>query len=390
MSSTLHPLHEQAGAEFVPYGDTPVVLTFGQPQAEYAAIRTSAAIFDMPHRAILELTGRDRHAFLNNLLTNQTFDKAKKQGMAAGTGVYAFLLNTKGRIVTDLDVVETGDRTLLHLDARLAGSTRQLLEKYLFAEQVTIAARAEEFHAFFLTGPDAPAVLGDVMGSPLPELPPLGSVTTTLLGQPATVYRDDACGVPGFVLLVPAAAAEATWHHFADNPPPGDGEQRGEHDMIFRGRARPIGWAAFNTTRIEAGRPLFGVDFDDSVLPAETGQLARAVSFTKGCYLGQEIVARMHARGQLARQLVGFRMETEHLPIAGSKVFDDAGNEIGGVMSSTLSPVLSDAAIGLGYVKKPFMAAGSKVNIPAEGAMRVAKVVELPFVKEHARQSLAE
>src|SRR5262249_34854605 len=152
-----------------------------------------------------------------------------------------------------------------------------------------------------------------------------------------------------------------------------------EQELRFRGLARPIGWAAFNATRIEGGRPIFGIDFDDSILPAETGQLERAVSFTKGCYLGQEIVARMHARGQLAKQLVGIRMESDALPIAGAKIYDAGQDEIGGVTSSTISPVLSNASLCLGYVKKPFIAEGTKVSIPAEGAMRVGVVAAIPF-----------
>src|ERR1700677_3091319 len=98
-------------------------------------------------------------------------------------------------------------------------------------------------------------------------------------------------------------------------------------------QVRPAGWAVFNTTRIEAGRAMFGIDFDDSVLPAETGQLDRAVSFTKGCYLGQEIVARMHARGQVARQIVGIRMKEDALPIAGAAILDKEKNQIGGITS---------------------------------------------------------
>ena len=145
---------------------------------------------------------------------------------------------------------------------------------------------------------------------------------------------------------------------------------------------RPIGWAAFNAARIEAGRPLFGIDFDETVLPAETGQLERAVSFTKGCYLGQEIVARMHARGQIARQIVGLRLDNDALPIAGSHVFapNDSGDQIGGITSSTLSPRLSNAAICLAIVKKGFNTAGAEVRVPAEGAMRTARVVPLPFI----------
>jgi folate-binding protein YgfZ len=121
-------------------------------------------------------------------------------------------------------------------------------------------------------------------------------------------------------------------------------------------------------------------DFDESVLPAETGLFERAVSLTKGCYLGQEIVARMHARGQVARRLVGIRMESDALPLAGTKIYDDQQNEIGGITSSTISPVLSNIAIGLGYVKKPFFSTGTKLHIPAEGAMHSGEVIQLPFI----------
>ena len=157
----------------------------------------------------------------------------------------------------------------------------------------------------------------------------------------------------------------------------------------FTRRLRPIGWAAFNAARIEAGRPLFGIDFDDSILPHETGPLLnRAVSFTKGCYPGQEIVARMHARGGGAagpRSIVGIRMVTDHLPIAGAKIFDDAGNEIGGVTSSTVSPILSNAALCIALVKRPHFTIGKTLTIPAEGQMRQGTVVELPFFPEKAK-----
>src|SRR3954469_18694905 len=101
LPNPLYALHEQAGAEFQAYADLQIVSTFGEPQAEYAAIRKAAALVDQPQRGVLELTGRDRLEFLNNLLTNQTWDKSAKQGLAAGRGVYAFFLNLKGRITAD-------------------------------------------------------------------------------------------------------------------------------------------------------------------------------------------------------------------------------------------------------------------------------------------------
>lgn len=371
MNSLLHLLHEQAGAEFQDYAGTTIPLTFGAPPAEYAAIRTAAAIVDRAQRGVLELTGRDRLEFLNNLLTNQTFDKSSKQSMPAGRAVYSFLLNPKGRIVADMNVLEFGPRTILETDLRLVNPIRQILDRHLFGEQVKLRV-ADELHAFVLAGPAALEALNRSLHEPIDPLTALQSVARKLKSAEVLIFRDDICGVPGYHLLVERDSAEAIWRHFTASEP-----VSGE-DLRHHGLARPAGWAAFNATRIEAGRPICGIDFDDSVLPAETGQLDRAVSFTKGCYLGQEIVARMRSRDQLSRQLVAIRMESDALPLAGEKIYDDQQNEIGGVTSSTISPVLSNIAICLGYVKKPNYAAGSRLRIPAEGAMREATVVKSP------------
>ena len=379
----LHSFHQQAGAEFQSYGDLTIVSTFGEPQAEYAAIHKSAGLMDMSHRGILELTGKDRLSFLNNLLTNQTWNKEAKVGMPAGSGVYAFFLNTKGRIVADMNVLELGNHTLLEMDARLVEPVRQAFEKYLFAEQVKITAQLGASSILLLSGPKAPDLLKQLVAIPL-TLAPTQCAEADLFGTRVCIFRDDPCVASGFVLICPSDAVGAIWQRFtsASSPSAGDSSEPGSvEDLRFRGLARPIGWAAYNTARIEAGRPLFGIDFDDSVLPAETAQLSRAVSFTKGCYLGQEIVARMHARGQLAKQIVGVRMEGDALPIAPTKVYDQSDNEIGGITSSTLSPILSNAPLCLGLVKKPFIAEGTKLRIAAEGAIHLGTVSPLPFVK---------
>jgi folate-binding protein YgfZ len=375
LPNPLRALHAGASplVEFQPYERLEIVSTFGEPQAEYAAIRKSCGLMDCPQRGVLELTGRDRLPFLNNLLTNQTWDKQAKTGLAAGRGVYAFFLNVKGRIAADLNVLETRDRTLLEMDVRLVEPIRQSFDKYLFAEQVAMRSLVGASHEVALHGPRARQVLETAAGGPLEHLEQLGSTKATLFGVDAIVWRDDAAGAPGYHLIAPTESAPAVWRELV--------ARFGASESLGKRTLRPIGWAAFNATRIEAGRPLYGIDFDDSILPAETGPLfARAVSLTKGCYLGQEIVARMHARQQVAKQIVGIKLDTDDLPIAGAKLFDDKGNEIGGVTSSTLSPILSDIAIGLGYVKRPFVAPGTKVRVPAEGEMREATVTQLPFV----------
>jgi len=357
VKNPLLDIHRQANAETQPYGEIEIVSTFGEVPAEYAAIRKGAGMMDLPQRGFVELTGKDRLTFLNNLISNQVFEKESKKPLAAGQGVYAFLLNAKsGRIIADMNVIERGERTLLELDRRMARAVAEALEKYRFAEQVEIVDRSDDLHEIAVHGPK----------SGFAELALQGSAERSLFDVPTIVWRDDPTG-PGYHLIVPAAEARKIWMNLIAREEP---------------RMRPIGWAAFNATRIEAGRPMFGIDFDDSVLPHETGPLLeRAVSFTKGCYPGQEIVARMHARGGAARKIVGIRMSDDALPVAGSKIYDVAGNEIGGVTSSTVSPVLSNASIALGILKRLHFNIGATLTIPAEGQMRKATVVELPFLK---------
>ena len=371
----LHALHEQAQAEFQPYGPLEIVSTFGEPQAEYAAIRKGAALFDLPQRGILELTGKDRLVFLNNLLTNQTYDKQTKTPMPAGNTVYAFLLNAKtGRIISDLNVLEQGERTLLEADVRLVSSIRSALDKYIFAEQVKIADKTGYLHEIAIHGATAADVLSAAVSSPIPTS---ATWQAEIFGVPATIWRDNPTGAPGYILVLPTESARVVWMQLLSRF--GTSTETGKRAL------RPAGWAAFNATRIEAGRPIFGIDFDDTILPAETGQLSRAVSFTKGCYPGQEIVARMHARQQIAKQLVGIKFTDDALPIAGAPVFDDQSNTIGGITSSTISPVLSNIAIALGLVKKLFIPVGSVVNVPAEGKIRRGVVTELPFVSDEKK-----
>lgn len=369
----LATLHEQAGAEMQAYDSVQIVSTFGEPEAEYAAIRKAAALVDQPQRGVLELTGKDRLAFLNNLLTNQTWDKAAKRGLEAGQGVYAFFLGKNGRIVADMSVIERSDRTLLEMDARLVEPVRAAFDKYVFGEQVKMADRVADLRQIAMHGPNALSILREAAGSEVKELTPLGSSEIQLYGVPVILWRDDPCAVPGYHLLIETGDVERVWTSLL--------EHIGKSAELGHRPLRPVGWAAFNATRVEAGRPIFGIDFDDSVLPHETGQIARAVSFTKGCYLGQEIVARMQARGQFARQFVGIRMSDDSLPIAGALVYDDNDNQVGGITSSTVSPLLSNAAICLGIVKKAFTPIGTLLTIPAEGQMRKGSVAELPFVR---------
>lgn len=372
----LQKLHDQAEAEFQPYGDIEIVCTFGEPQAEYAAVRKGCALFDMAQRRVIQATGRDRIDFLNRLLTNQLLDKDSKTPLPRGAGVYSFLLNNKGRIVADMNVLELGNRTLLETDARNIGNIREVLQKHVFSEKVEFSCPGESNHQIAVHGPGAWDVLRSLFDE-IPKLDNLGSVTAKFNGDETVIWRDDACGVPGYSILGASESIPNLWMKILSEFQSSEPGKR---------QVRPAGWAVFNTARIEAGRAMFGIDFDDTVLPAETSRVTQAVSFTKGCYLGQEIVARMHARGQVARKIIGIRMKEDALPMAGTPILDDQQNQIGGITSSTISPVLSGASIGLGLIKSAFSAMGTEVRIAAEGAIRAGIIAELPFIKPNGSE----
>ena len=394
--------------EWTAWGQTPIVSTFGQPQAEYAAIRKATGLMDLPQRGVLEFSGADRHAFLNNLLTNALVHPQTKQAISAGHGCYAFFLNLKGRIVADVRVLEIGgDRTLVECDRQSALMLLKAFDLYLFGEKVKMRDRSGELHELALHGAQAMALLEDAADAPPAfEPPPAGFGPTvdlpvamlTIGGVAVTMWREDICGVPGLHLLVEREHLVRLWNDLT-----GRFVQSGDERDSGRRRLRPVGWAMFNACRIEAGVPLLGIDFavappsrpgqkaeqvpetKGGTLPAETGPLFhKAVSVTGGCYLGQEVVARMHARNVVARRIAGIRMSEDALPVAGAEVEvedEAAGVVVGVVTSSTLSPVLSGACLALAMIKRPHFETGTQVSVPAEGRRASGTVVELPFLR---------
>lgn len=386
----LHALHEQAEATFLPYGsDIQIVESYGEVEAEYAAIRKAAALMDAPHRSVVILTGKDRLSFLHNKVTNDT------NRLTPGTGCYAYLLNLKGRIVMDMNILHAEEATLVELDRRLAPEFLTSMEKYIFTEDVRILDGSEQLGRLTLLGPRAHLLLQQVLDAGVDTLnEPLRHAKRTLGKATVTVFRNDLAGEPQYELIVPRDGLVALWQILHE----AGGHDEGEHDAPAKGPVplRAIGWSAFNTARIEAGTPLYGIDITDNYLPMETAHwYTRAVSVTKGCYLGQEIVARMHAHNTVARMLVGLRVAGDKLPLAGTDIGDPSPSAAGGpaggrqqvgiVTSSCMSPMLGNVPIALGYVKKAYVpnaaASAKPVDVLAEGTHAAAEVVTLPHWK---------
>jgi folate-binding protein YgfZ len=363
--------------EYIPYGVSDeqgqptceVVGTYGDVEPEYAAVRRGAGLFDSPHRGTLLVTGQDRRDFLNRMLTQELKD------LGPGMTRQAFWLNRKGRIEADLMVVELGDRMFIDLDIHQAASTVKTLGDFLFAEDVELKDVSAQFHHVAVQGKRAAEVIAAASGRAEFTLDVGQARTVVIDGIEVVVARRDQLGEMGFELIVPMGGAPLVWEFLvaADHPVGQD-----------KRRVRPIGWYAYNIARIEAGTPLFNVDFGSTNLPHETGILRQRVSFTKGCYLGQEIVARMESLGKPKQVLVGLNIADDHLPVAGAQVFarredGSMGDEVGVVTSSTLSPMLSAAPIAFAMVKTAQARMGSVVLVNAEGEQAPATIAPLRF-----------
>jgi len=365
--SPISAQHHAADAFFIAYGPddlrTEIVETFGELDMEYAAIRKGCVLFDAPHTGTLRIKGSERLAFLNNMITNQT------NALTPGSSTDSFWLNQKGRIDADLRLIERDTETIVRLDRHLAGPTATALAAYVFAEDCAITDASDEAHWISIHGPTSAALLsaaGDGGFDPIGEH---ANTAMTIAGVEIIVDRDDLTGEPGYWLCVPVDAVPAVYDALI---------AAGQGDDAIR--VRPCGWLALNTARIEAGRPLFNIDFGPDTLPAESGVFERRVSTTKGCYLGQEVVARMHARGVRKRGLVALRLDDERVtmerqrvlqPVSGAHIFargKEGETPVGAITSSTISPMLGAIPVCFAMVADACSAPGTELSVSAEGA----------------------
>jgi tRNA-modifying protein YgfZ len=375
--TTITQQQDAAGAAFVPFGeavDAPrIVETFGEYEAEYAAFRKGAAIFHAAQRGAIVLRGADRVDFLHRMLTQEVRD------LQDGQARRALLLNARGRIMADLRVLALTDQTWLLTDHMDVPTVVTEFDKLLFAEDVLVEDVSGQWQTLALHGPAAAKLIAQVTGGS--QVPSLGDGRAARLrwhdGE-LVVLRCDETGGPGYQVLVNTADAASLHGALADAVGGLVPQVEGNTKRPIVGRG--VGWLAYNTARIEAGSALFHIDFGSDCLPHEAALIDAAVSFTKGCYRGQEIVARMQNLGHPKRMLTGFRMGDDAMPIAGGEVEDGEGRVVGAVTSSTVSPLLGGMAVGLAMMKWGWHEPGRAVWIAAEGGRRQATIGPLRAV----------
>lgn len=328
-------------------------------QDEYRVIREGAAIGATSARGQIALTGRDRATYLQGLLTNDI------PALQPGQGCYSAWLTAQGRMLTDMHVLQSEGLLLLDVPAALVDENVARLDQFIFSEDVQVASLASSLTAVWVHGPASAAVLGQVLegGSSLAEWPAYRHASLAWAGAPAVAARIDQLGVPGYcVYLEPSREAAL------------------RADLTARG-ALAVSAPAIDAARIEAGYAVFGVDMTTETIPLEAGIEGRAISLTKGCYVGQEVIIRVLHRGhgRVAKRLVAMRIEGAAPPHGARILADGAGDAraIGSVTSTATSPRLG--AVALGYVHRDFTAPGTQVQVETDGGRAAATVTACPM-----------
>ena len=316
-----------AGAHALPTVD------YGDTRAEFHALLSDCGVYDLGWRAKIVLSGSDRVRWLNGMISNNVRD------LVTGHGVYAFLLNAQGRIQADLYAFQRGESLLVDTERSQRDKVLQLFDHYIIADDVEVMDISDQLATLGLTGLEARNVL-ERAGISVPELGYLQFADTQWNEVSITVLHSGEEAKDSWQVWIAPEHVGSLW------------------DALVKAGAKPAGTAALNLFRIWRGIPQFGQDIRDRDLPQETGQM-RALNFTKGCYLGQEIVERIRSRGAVHREFGAFAVEGA-LPAAGTKIQAD-GKEVGEITSSATLPLpAGDRAIALGYLRRE--AAGKELH----------------------------
>jgi folate-binding protein YgfZ len=302
----------------------------------YHAAHNAAIFIERASQGTIAVTGGDRASFLHALLTNDI------AAVTSGRGTYAAYLTPQGRMISDMRVVETGSRILLGVERDVAAPLAERFDKLVFSEDVQAKDLTTELRVFGVHGPSAARMIQNATAISVVDLAAqYGSVTADSL----TIVRDDALGVQGYDVYVPAVDAEALHAKLREAGAIAADEDTGE------------------TLRIEAARPRFGVDMTTDTIPLEAGIEQRAISFTKGCYVGQEVIIRVMHRGhgRVARRLVSIVLSGETVPARGSKV-QIGDRSVGEITSATASPKIG-APLALGYVHRDHAEPGTELSV---------------------------
>ena len=331
--------------------------------AEYAAVRKKGAgLIDLSSRGRFKVGGSEAVQFLNGLITNDM------KTLAEGAWMPAAFPNVQGRLIANVRVARLkpleleNPNYLIDTEAATRESVLKTLQRFTLAGDFRVTDITDETRQFAVQGNEANDLVHSVLGDAVTSLPEQGATTNSWKGMEVTALRDTHMGAKGFDLIIPEVGARDLWQSLVD------------------AGATPVREDVLETLRIEAGIPRYGVDMDETNVVTETN-LDDVVSYTKGCYIGQEIIARIKYRGHVAKKLTGLSFADKVEVASGDEIKSVDDKDIGRITSATYSPQLK-RTIALGYVKYDYLAAETSVRV-IHGADEVpAHVTELPFIRD--------
>ena len=316
---------------------------FENLKAEFGALASGCGVYDLSARAKLAITGNDRTRWLNGMVTNNIRD------LNQGHGLYAFLLNPQGHILGDMYAYNHGDSLIVDTDQSQSEKIRATFDHFIIMDDVEVKDVSGEWIAVGLIGPKTAGVLRAI-GLDLPKMKPLEFVEVRLRSIALTVVRGDNPSVESYEFWLSSDRAKDL------------------QGSLVEAGATPVGASAIELLRIATGIPRYGQDIRERDLPQETEQ-QRALHFSKGCYIGQEIVERIRSRGSVHRTFTGFLVQGA-LPATGTKIQAD-GKDVGEITSATSLPLSGgDRPVALGYIRrevsrpgKQFQAGSSQISV---------------------------
>jgi folate-binding protein YgfZ len=365
MDTPLLNEHKIAGATLSPFHGVTLPEQFTAFPEEYRAAREAVAIFDTNWHTIVELSGPDRVRYLNAIVSNDV------KSLGEGRGTLALLLKPQGHILAELEIYALQDRLLVLSHASVRERTVATLDKFIIMDDVTLSDVTDRFGSLAIEGPRAGTVIAEACGLALEGFSEHAIAEVEIDGVACHLIRHSHFGFPGAEIIAPRERLALLWRNL--------------HASVIAQHGAAIGTRAVNSLRLEAGIPWFPDDFNDSVIPHEAALEATHISFSKGCYTGQEIVERVRSRGQVNRRRVQLKFSVADPPVpltrlyardtesqsAGSKGAQPAGGsvevaeragaetkDVGIITSSAFSPA-TDAAIGMAYVRREHNAPGT-------------------------------
>lgn len=359
LSSSNSESRPRQSAVVVDIAGRTLIQHYGDPMAEALAVRKTGGFIDLSHWGIVRFTGKDTLRFVHGMVSNDV------KGLPDGGGNHTCVLTNKGKIIADYFNFRLGESLVGFCQQGLADVIVKTLDRYIIADKVTPENLSDTHGLIGFHGPRVHEILASLVEGPLPS-----GQNFSLTSAP---FEGEECAEPACILHAPTAPG-ASWFVLLpkQNLIPAWKKITEAGEALGMG---PYGLEAMDIVRIEEGRPIFGKDFDTANFPNEA-KLDHTVSYRKGCYIGQETMARISAMGHVNKHLVGL------LPDGRVQVGDEihAGDaKSGAITSATFSPIL-DKWIALGYVKRDHAKPGTQVEVGLEGNRRSAEVVETPFV----------